>query len=599
MPVNQRKNIQLRNRTNYFNPDTSRSVVEFSSPYTYLNRKQKIEGYENRLYWEYRYCDEHSGMTYFYTLTYNDAHIPQYDGENCFDYEDLRSLMNGAFKKYILRNYGYNFKYFIGAELGDGKGSRGMANNPHYHVLFFLRPDDRYHPTVELTPERFRHLVRRYWQGFDEDEDKRNGVFHDYRDAKLGIAREGENCGVVTDFRACMYCAKYVTKDVHLKKKEKIIERDLRCKLYEQVKFSHDTYEAFWKEEINPRYNAPTKPHLDDINHDDWLFTPYELWKNICPNSYANWLTNFGDIEPELHLMVMDAIAELNLVCRFQRFIDLTVSDKIHEKITEYRNRYCNKCRISQGVGDYALEFIDDLLNPRVKVPAKKGWKTRPIGMYYYRKLYTEVVKDEYGNNIRILNDKGIDYKVSKMPAQVEKLSQQTLAQVASLTRELYNRMLNSDVNTDVNFSYTYDRFIDDMNNKDKKIYDDYAKFKLIYEHRYCSLNSSADTDDFSFPPIDYLNDYRRFLRPAILDVTYSKCRTDIYIDDTPEGYTPYYTHPYFLQNLRVFSVFNLLADYLFCEGDAVAQQDAQQIADTKRFHDKQKINEFYANFLN
>lgn len=594
MSVNRKKRVQLVNRTNHFNPDTTATIVEFGSSCTSLSCSQKQEGYENRLYWEFRYCQEHSGRTYFYTLTYNDAHIPKYEGENCFDYEDLRSLMNGAFKKYILRNYGYNFKYFVGAELGDGKGSRGMANNPHYHVLFFLRPDNQYCETKELTPERFRHLVRHYWQGFDEDTDG----FHDYRDAKLGIAREGENCGVVTDFRACLYCAKYVTKDVHLKNREKVIARDLRFKLYDKIRYSSSTYEDFWREVINPKYNCPTKPHLDDISHNDWLFTPYQVYENACPKSFAKYLGVFGDMEPTIHIMCMDAIEELNLQPRFHQFVEQKVEEQVHLKITEYRNRYCNKCRISQGVGDYALEFIDNELEPRIQVPDKKGWKRRPIGMYYYRKLFTEIVQDEYGNKVRILNEKGQDYNVHKVCKRIVKLANMTSSNIKSLTPELYDKMIKSDVNTDVNFSYTYERFINDLNNKDEKIYEDYAIYKMVYEHRFCSLKSAGNSDEFVFPAIDYVADYRRFIRPAVLDVHYSPNGVSAFLNDIPEGYTSYSQHPYFLCNLRVFCVFDLLADYLFCESDDVAQRKAEELAAIKRFHDKLKLNDFYSNFL-
>ena len=48
--INKKKSITLRNRTNYFNPDTTRVKVHFSSPDSYQSRQQKIEGYENRLY---------------------------------------------------------------------------------------------------------------------------------------------------------------------------------------------------------------------------------------------------------------------------------------------------------------------------------------------------------------------------------------------------------------------------------------------------------------------------------------------------------------------------------------------------------------------
>ena len=140
MRVNKKKPIKFKNRTNYFEPDKTCVQVTVSSPEAYSTRKQKIEGYESRLYWQYRYCEDLNGQTFYYTLTYNDKAMPKQYGMNCFDYEDLRDLLTGGFRKMLLRKYGTTFKYFIGAELGDGKGVRGMHNNPHYHVLFFLEP---------------------------------------------------------------------------------------------------------------------------------------------------------------------------------------------------------------------------------------------------------------------------------------------------------------------------------------------------------------------------------------------------------------------------------------------------------------------------
>ena len=161
--LNKKKSITLRNRTNYFNPDTTRVKVHFSSPDSYQSRQQKIEGYENRLYWQFKYCDEHNGQTFFYTLTYNDKSIPNAYGFHCFDYEHLRDLLTGGLRKQLLRKYGTKFKYFIGAELGDGKGSRGMHNNPHYHVLFFLESaDNPKHPYKVISPKDFRHFIRMY-----------------------------------------------------------------------------------------------------------------------------------------------------------------------------------------------------------------------------------------------------------------------------------------------------------------------------------------------------------------------------------------------------------------------------------------------------
>ena len=205
-----KKPIKLVSPAKYFKADHSKCFLTVSSPDTQTSRYIKQEGYQARLYWQFRYCQENDGQTFFYTLTYNDSAIPTYLGRNCFDYEDLRDIFTGGFRKMLLRKYGTTFKYFVGAELGEGAGKRGMENNPHYHVLFFLEDaKNPEYPYEKITPEAFRSLVKLYWQGFDETV---NGEFFDYRTAKYGIAKEGDYCGLVLDFRAISYVSKYVTK---------------------------------------------------------------------------------------------------------------------------------------------------------------------------------------------------------------------------------------------------------------------------------------------------------------------------------------------------------------------------------------------------
>ena len=73
----------------------------------------------------------------------------------------------------------------------------------------------------------------------------------------------------------------------------------------------------------------------------------------------------------------------------FREFRNQRLDELVTVGLAEFRNRYCNKPRISHGVGDYALEaslYARTLL----RVPDKKeGFKYRPLSLYYYRKLFT------------------------------------------------------------------------------------------------------------------------------------------------------------------------------------------------------------------
>lgn len=598
MAVNIKKSLKLLNNTKYFNKETSRSYVTFASPCSYQSRRIKIEGYETRLYWHYRYCEDHSGQTFFYTLTYNDQAMPKFQGINCFDYEDLRDLLTGGFRKQLLRKYGTCFKYFIGAELGDGKGERGLHNNPHYHILFFLEPasDERY-PYIKISSEDFRHLVRKYWQGFDEDRDG----FHDYNEAKYGIAREGENCGLVTDYRACCYCAKYVTKDAKLKKSEtKISQKSrLRHRIYKR---SVQSYEDFFNEYVLPTYR-------DDVN---------EPWHKVVRRILGDSVFEFEDLEgidpikAGLVTYVMSITKKRKLDVLYNNFCTAKIDCMVHDDIVRYRNRYCNKCRISQGVGDYALDFIDDYINPTVQVPSKNGFKNRPLPMYLYRKLYTDVVRPTevvdgvvvYHSPVRILNDLGIEYKVSHLDTLLKKKAEKAEGDFNAIINNeaLFERMRESDINTAVfehynDFQKLVNGLLEDENNNLTKIFQRYAEFKVIYEDRFFAFQRHGDVIDSDFPVLSPLDDYRRFITPTI----YSTPRRDYclywFFKNGCKGYLPYREHPYFLRFIGFFNILDMCSDYWFVKDDDKAQQEAEDIAAVKRFHSRQKVKEFYKKF--
>lgn len=65
MEVNPKKSLVLRNPTCYFDRDKDKVRVRVSSPAAYQSRVSKIEGYETRLYWQFKYCQDHDGQTFF------------------------------------------------------------------------------------------------------------------------------------------------------------------------------------------------------------------------------------------------------------------------------------------------------------------------------------------------------------------------------------------------------------------------------------------------------------------------------------------------------------------------------------------------------
>lgn len=192
--------ININNNSHYIS-ETSRTKYKLINPTNYTTQRSRQMSYYVRLYYHHQHVLSLGGQTYFYTFTYNDRALPHYCGERCFDLRHIDWFMrDSGFDKMLLRKYGYKLQYFVSCELGEGKGVRGFAGNPHYHVLFFLIP---YHVQRYITPSEFKTLVQIYWQGV-------NIRPKDYR---FGIAMPGDNLGLVNSGSAISYCAKYVLKD--------------------------------------------------------------------------------------------------------------------------------------------------------------------------------------------------------------------------------------------------------------------------------------------------------------------------------------------------------------------------------------------------
>lgn len=559
MSRNQKKPIKIRNRTNYFDPSSTRTNIVVSSPFSYQSRQQKVEGYETRLYYQFLYCRDHGGQTFFYTLTYNDKSIPKIYGINCFDYEDLRDLLTGGLRKILLRKYGTRFKYFIGAELGDGKGSRGFHNNPHYHILFFLEPaEDPKYPYIKITPREFRHLIRKYWQGFDESTDG----WKNYNQAKYGIAHEGDNEGLVFDFRACMYVAKYVCKDAKLKAQESRIRSLLWKHLDDKFSHSDEFWRDFFNTQLRPIFSSP----LSQTSQEFIL----EYFPDSSVPSEISYFRPYCNMFLD-HFHLWDLLLKFK-VCYYEPFLN--------DALLEYRNRYCNKARISQGTGLYALEFIKDFTDPRIPIPSAKGPKYRPICLYYYRKLFCDIVKDpNTGNNLYLLNDAGQKYKLSKLQGCLSRIKDEAKHSIDLLTScpTLFDLMLKSDVNDGLKMSYPlFLRHLKELDISLDSLCQRYAEFKFIYSGRYYLASQS--------PEINPTLDYSRFIKPSYYSMSFDKDGLQSFLDSHSD-YLSYEKHKYFSPYRRFFAVLDLCSDYLFVQKDDRNQKRAEEIESVKRYH--------------
>lgn len=350
--------LDIPNNTHYPTEYSKRSH-RFPDTSNYKVMKSVQDEYYIRLYYHYKHVISIGGSAYFYTLTYNDKALPHYGDVPCVDYEDLRYfLRSSGFDKVLLRKYAMRLGYFITCELGEGKGKRGIENNPHYHCIFFLTPVETDKPHELLTPSLFQSLVRTYWQGENYENVRR-------RDYKFGVACEGDNLGVINSPHALSYVVKYVGKDLPARLLERklcaVAIRELYGKLLQSC-----FIQTSWLRIAKKKY-----PTLE-------AFEALEMFKTDV------------DVKSFVHRL-------------FKRFYK-----------RKLLNRYSAKIRISQGIGLSALkELSPDGLT--VTIPYNNNIRTVNIPSYLYRKLYYDVIKDAKNNNKYILNDKGIEMRLNTL----------------------------------------------------------------------------------------------------------------------------------------------------------------------------------------
>ncbi|QCS36446.1 hypothetical protein [Capybara microvirus Cap3_SP_386] len=504
-----------------------------------------------RLNYEYLDCIKQGGKCLFYTLTYTNQALPKIYGVPVHDYHDLRSFVNGSFYKQVSKTC--NLRYFISCESGEGKGKRGFANNSHYHILFFLFPKEG---KSLLQPYEFRHYVRKYWQGFDE-----SVCFEDFRNCKYGIAREGDNLGEVTSINALQYVVKYVTKDLNsISNEKKIFDRyeSYLNKISYLPKSYSDYVDTFFNGAVLvPNFDFATRLfrryiHTLKSKYNTRLVSRSNLLL-LINEEYKNFL-----ISTKKKICFDEfIIREASLLTFFEQWRRQQVSEKLQEFKKIFRNRYSSKPRFSHGLGKIGLDtvdksypiFVDPCTNKPVRIP-----------LYYFRHLFTDVKKLN-GNNVYVLNEDGIKYKESKLSEKLNYLADQLIKSFYAASK------LPSDIQL-LNFG----RYID-IAFPNRKYVDDYARFKLIYEGR-------------KFPISEFNN-------PNLLDdsLTY---RSNLFcsawyfppglVTDYNPDYLEYAYHPYFLQNIELFSYFDRILSYFANNKNVVYWQKYNDWKKTKNY---------------
>lgn len=185
--------IVIANRSRRFTDGVSPRYFHVACGLCYECRKRQQDDWFVRSFFEYqRVCK--NGSVWFFTLTYDDAHLPYWIDKNYVDpLDESRYFIRPCFRSLDLKRFrdrlrvylsrlGYDIKdirFFISCELG------GKYGRPHYHPLLFLPFKIPFHVLFSCI-EKAWPLGR---VGFSS----RNGM-------------------LVTSVKAVSYCCKYVTK---------------------------------------------------------------------------------------------------------------------------------------------------------------------------------------------------------------------------------------------------------------------------------------------------------------------------------------------------------------------------------------------------
>ncbi len=578
----------------------SKSLNRLGNPSTRLSRQAKKDAYFMRCYYGYKECIEQDGQVFFYTLTYTQKKLPHFYGIPCFSYEDISWMMkSNGFAKSLQRNYGTALKYAVFCEYGD-ENSR-----PHYHLLFYLFPFrnkkgelSKKYPYKKIDPIDFKSLVKHYWQG---------DMFR-YEESIKGIVKEGSlNHGLVKDFKAIQYCTKYVIKSQANEHAELKIMQNIRSQVTNQLINDKHTWVKFIANIINS-YKSPIeaieyKKHFKESPnellrrlHRSW----YERSKNNSIEEMSlDHVINARSRDFMLYLLT-DPFIKVELEDKFKSYCRLHSHSTAEELYKEYLYHYGPRPRLSHGLGLSVLNDIDPY-NPTIKLPSRNKWREVPISLYYYRKLFKEVVKDENTNfKVKYIdNNLAIEVKKAKLNDRITKTANNlrntaikyNAAKATTKEQIQYNYVrispnhintyasiadLFTDSGTNLATPYLMNENVEDPHN----IWHQMATYTEVYRDRYCKLDEHGN-----YPQLDLVKDYDNFLYPEYYYINYSEpelAKKENYSDETIDLYD---NHPAFQHFQKLLEFIEKVDDKL-TELKDIEDDEKEEYQNTlKKFH--------------
>lgn len=181
-------------------------------------KKAKQDEWYFRTYYEAQSTFDQGGYVLFDTLTYKDSELPhvsefvsidpKYD-VSCFDVEDYRYFFVRLRRQLEYYGFGHsNLKYFLTSEYGT---SENGTHRPHYHVLFFVVPDENGRMIDWYSLSK---LINKCWNKGRTDGYPYKPMMY----IAKHVFGHGHNEDKLHMQTVCMYVSKYITKDSFFQK---------------------------------------------------------------------------------------------------------------------------------------------------------------------------------------------------------------------------------------------------------------------------------------------------------------------------------------------------------------------------------------------
>lgn len=480
------------------NPSRRCSVFIPSSG-SYLDKLQYQRGIVTRCSYEYDDCISKGGIAYFVTFTFNDnalITLTDANGNKCnfASNSSFRLLMINHVNNRLKRDYDCSVKYLCTSELGEAKGSRGLYNNPHFHVIYFISP---LHKSSSVpSPSEFESLLREYWCG--PQFSLKKGDPSKYR---YGILSYSDQGAVVKSHSAIVYVAKYVTKDSVYKFKFNQLKSCIRNLLISDLQsyISHQNYL------VNSAlaFHDSNLPGLADFVS--------STSSCLDPRSFSSFLKSTRN----KLLSLREFTSFIQHITSVIRSRCLTVSSPLldvwsHQICTFLAKYLLPKTRISNNLGLSALNDIKDLSHPTLPYRTVKGVRQFNLPTYYYRKLFydVETLKTPEGYKVR--------YKPNKLYIDIHCDFVLYSSSVLKSANDLYSKVTANQFSI---YSLTFDTEFHSSQvlhlseiSLDNCI--DYVIFNKVYRGRVNQICSRTFSDSFSDYCSNLYNDHYSSLLP-------------------------------------------------------------------------------------